>query len=404
MRILHLTPELPHDAGGGAGRAHEYLLCRRLVELGHDVLNISPVLPSESHLARALAEVGVENWVALRPSSEVLEAIEGVAREPTLVARAAAAPVLSVEMQIFWTRLRNLAQRAVSDWRPDVVVVVHDMAAAWASWLTPGTPALLALHDLHWEWYRSRARNRRQPLAALLRAEAWRHRRQLLSLLPRYAAATAVSTTEAAQLRAAANIPVSVIPTGVDTARLRPVPERSGPPRLLFTGTMSYPPNTEGITWFAEHVWKAVREEMPEAQLDVVGRDADAVRGLKRFDGITVVGRVPEMGPYFARAHAVIVPILTGAGVRVKVVEGMAAGRPIVSTSVGFGGLPHVIGGRHLLVADDPRAFATEAVRLLRDPALRAELSAEARTTIERHYDWRTLGNALEAVLSSIAT
>ncbi len=107
------------------------------------------------------------------------------------------------------------------------------------------------------------------------------------------------------------------------------------------------------------------------------------------------------MGPYFERAHVVVVPILTGAGIRVKIVEAMAAGRAIVSTSLGWEGLPHVIAGQHLLVADDAREFAAATTRLLREPELRRRIAAQARSLAEQHYDWRGLGDEQEAVLQS---
>ncbi len=105
------------------------------------------------------------------------------------------------------------------------------------------------------------------------------------------------------------------------------------------------------------------------------------------------------MDPYFARAHAVVVPILTGAGVRVKIVEAMAAGRAIVSTSLGWQGLPGVVPGQHLLVADDPGAFAAATIRLLTEPATRTAMAAEARVLAESRYDWRSLGDQLAGVL-----
>src|SRR2546427_3802344 len=124
-----MTPELPYEPGGGGGRGREYFLCRRLVELGHEVLNISPVLPEEAEHAQSLRAVGVENWVAQRPASHIAEAARAVASEPQVLGTALSSPVRALEMRVFWTRLRALAQRAVADWRPDVAVIGHDMAA-----------------------------------------------------------------------------------------------------------------------------------------------------------------------------------------------------------------------------------------------------------------------------------
>ena len=163
---------------------------------------------------------------------------------------------------------------------------------------------------------------------------------------------------------------------------------------------MNYGPNSEGIAWFAREVWPLVRAEVPDALVDVVGRNPpESVKQLDAIDGITVHGGVPEMAPYFAASNAVIVPILTGAGIRVKIVEAMAAGRAWVSTPLGAEGL-ELEPGRHGLVADGPRAFADSAIALLRDPELRTRIGREGRALAERRYDWRALGDELEATLA----
>lgn len=403
MRILHLTPELPHGQGGGGGRGHEYLMCRRLVELGHQVLNISPALPSEAPYAPDLPGVGVESWIAPRPASHLREAVEAMITDPAVLVSAARDPVRALEMRVFWIRMRRLVERACREWRPDVAVVVHGMASAWRGGLPAPLPSVLSLHDLHWHWYLSRARLTNGPAALLLRAEAERHRRHLFRVLGRYQAAIALSTTEGDELRRVGTIPVSVIPTGVDTSTLRPAPEEPGPPRLVFTGTLGYQPNSQGICWFADYVWPLVRRQLPDAQLEVIGRGPPpSVSALGEREGIAVIGPVPDMAPYFARAMVVVVPILTGAGIRVKIVEAMAAGRAAVSTSLGCEGLPYVEPGRHLLVADEPHDFARAVTDLLRDPRLRAGIAREARALAERRYDWRGLGDEQEAVMRDV--
>jgi glycosyltransferase involved in cell wall biosynthesis len=405
VRILHLTPELPYEPGGGGGRTREYWLCKRLADLGHAVLNISPALPQEVELADSLRSVGVECWVARRPATPREEVARAVGADPSVLAAAVARPVRALEMRVFETRMRPLIDRAVREWKPDVVLIGHDMAAAWVSALPPTLPAVLTLHNLTWHWYRSRARVAGGVRAAALRAEAVRYRRHVLRLLPRFHAVVPVSTIEADEIRALGLTRVELIPTGVDTEALRPAPEPpADPPQLLFTGTMSYAPNHEGIRWFADAVWPLVRRALPEARLDVVGKDPpDSVRALDGRDGIAVHGFVESMAPFFARAQAVVVPILTGAGIRVKIVEAMSAGRAIVSTSLGWEGLAYVEPGRHLLVADEPAAFADAAVRLLGDPALRERMAADARDLAVREYDWRSLGDRLERVLAEAA-
>ena len=379
MRVLHLTPELPFAPGGSGGQTFEFGLLRRLAELGHDVLNISPAEPAFMAHTGSLRDVGVESWVAPRPASQPLEALRAMLAEPAILATAAAAPVRALEMRVFWQRLRPLAEQALAQWRPDVALVGHDMAAAWGLGLGH-LPKALTLHNLTWRIYDAQAERATGAKRALLRAEAARYRRHVLRALPRYDALVAVSTDEAALLRATGHPHVELIPIGVDTEAIPAQPPAAGPPTLLFTGTMSYPPNAEGIVWFVQEVWPRVRDAVADARLEIVGRNPpEAVTALGAAPGVEVVGPVPSMAPWFARATVVVVPILTGAGIRVKIVEAMSARRAIVSTSTGWEGLAHVEPGRHLLVADSPDAFADAAIALLRDPAERERLAAAAR-------------------------
>ena len=403
MRILHLTPELPFAPGGGGGQTHEFFLLRRLAELGHDVLNISPAEPRWMAHTDALREVGVRNWVAPRPASQPLEAARALLEDPCVLATALTGPVRALEMRVFWRRLAPLVQRAIAEHRPEVVVVGHDMAAAWAQAIPREIPAVLTLHNLTWRWYESRARLAGGSRAALLRAEGARYRRHVLRTLDRYDLLLPVSTQEADELRALTAKRVELLPIGVDTQVLAPTPDAGAdPPRFLFTGTMSYPPNAEGARWLAAEVWPLVRAQLPQAQLTIVGKDPPAaVKALDGRAGIEVAGFVESMVPYFEQATAVLVPIRTGAGIRVKIIEAMSAGRAIVSTSLGWEGMVGVESGRHLLVADAPADFAAAAVRLIGEPQTRTAMAGAARELAVREYDWRSLGNRLGELLDS---
>ena len=136
----------------------------------------------------------------------------------------------------------------------------------------------------------------------------------------------------------------------------------------------------------------------------MVGKDPPPdVAALDGQEGITVHGFVESMAPHFAAAQVVVVPILAGAGIRVKIIEAMAAGRPVVSTPLGCEGLAGLEAGRHLLVAEDPQDFADSVVELLGDRQERTRLAAAARELAETAYDWRPLGNQLERVLREAA-
>jgi glycosyltransferase involved in cell wall biosynthesis len=333
----------------------------------------------------------------------VRETLDTVARAPALAARVGALPVLAWQVSVFWEELRPIAQRVVREWQPDVILVEHDNSAAWIADLPGSTPAVLVFQNVGPRYYESRAAASNGFARPAFRLEARRFRRLLGRTLSRYARLVAVSEPDRRDLEALAQgVPVELVPNGVASDELEPLPPSSEPATLLFTGTLSHPPNSEGIRWFADEVWPRVRAAQPEVRLLVVGRDPPPrVRELDAREGIEVVGPVPAMSPYFARATAVVVPLHSGGGTRLKILEALSCRRAVVSTSVGCEGLD-LADGSHLLVADGAPAFAEATLRLLDDAALRERLANAGREQAERLYDWRVLGDRLEKVLLDV--
>ncbi len=160
------------------------------------------------------------------------------------------------------------------------------------------------------------------------------------------------------------------------------------PPAVLFTGTMSYYPNEIGIRWFLETIWPRVRRQIENAECWIVGAaPPPAVRAWDGRDGVRVTGRVESITEYLWRAWIYIVPLTVGGGIRLKILEAMASGRPIVSTSIGCEGLEgrH---GEHWRVEDEPEGFAHSIVDLIQNPWKAEQLSVNARRLAEAVYDW----------------
>jgi glycosyltransferase involved in cell wall biosynthesis len=153
---------------------------------------------------------------------------------------------------------------------------------------------------------------------------------------------------------------------------------------------MFWPPNVEGVLWFAWNVWPRVVEQVPEARLAVVGKDPPReVRDLPRHvRNVVVTGYVPDPAPYLAETAVFIVPLRAGGGMRVKIVDAWCWGVPIVSTSIGAEGI-ELEDGRNILIADEPQALADAVVRVLRDPPLGRRLRENGRRWVEQRYDWR---------------
>ena len=182
-----------------------------------------------------------------------------------------------------------------------------------------------------------------------------------------------------------------VVPNGADLpARVSPVP-RGG--RLVFVGSLNYAPNAEGVRWWLREVGPLLPGDLPP--LTVVGRGAQAVLGNP--PGLQVVSDVPEVAPYLEQASVVVLPLRAGGGSRLKLIEAMAQGRPVVSTSKGAEGFP-VRHDRELLLADSPQALADAVTRIYRDPALAQRLATAGRTFAEA-YSWTALGARFAAAV-----
>ena len=231
----------------------------------------------------------------------------------------------------------------------------------------------------------------------------------------------AVSQTDAQALRQlATGLDVAVIPNGIDTDRYQPGPtdaagDADQPPTVVFVGKMDFRPNVDAVRWFAEAIWPQVRAAVPEAHFYAVGqRPHSRLDPLRADPAVTLTGWVEDVRPYIARAAIYVLPLRMGSGTRLKLLEGMALAKAIVSTHMGAEGFtaPAKDGQRGdpaygrvthdqelVLVRDnDPDAFARAVIALLRDPARRARLGANARAFVEAHYDWRVIIPRLEAL------
>ena len=180
------------------------------------------------------------------------------------------------------------------------------------------------------------------------------------------------------------------VPPGVDTEFFRPsINEKMISPRLAFLGSMDWLPNGEGALWFAREVLPRIRESVPEAKLRIIGRrPATEVRRLAEQDeNIEVTGTVDDVRPWLADCAAMVVPLLSGGGTRIKILEAMAQGLAVISTTVGAEGLPFE-NGKHLMLADDPASLAEVCVRLMNDAAKRDLLAMAARDEVVARYSW----------------
>jgi polysaccharide biosynthesis protein PslH len=196
---------------------------------------------------------------------------------------------------------------------------------------------------------------------------------------------------------------IEVVPNGVDIEFFHgQCAEQAVECRIIFTGAIDYYPNTDAVLFFSQQCWPFIRAQVPTVTWQIVGKDPPPqVQRLASLPGITVTGSVPDVRPYLASAAVAIAPILIGSGTRLKILEAFAMRKAVVSTSIGCEGLA-VEPGKHLLVADQPVAFAQAVVELLRDAEKRSKLEGAGRSLVEAEYSWEQCGTRLLHILENL--
>lgn len=191
---------------------------------------------------------------------------------------------------------------------------------------------------------------------------------------------------------------ISVVPTGVDLGKYRYDPTlRPSGFLVVFTGSMDWQPNIDGVEFFCRDIWPLVLQKIPHAKFRIVGRDPHPRVQRLSSPSVEVTGTVPSIIDHLREAAAIVVPLRIGGGTRIKIYEGMAMGKATVSTSVGAEGLD-VQHGRDILLEDSPAGLAEAIVTILQDEDVRRRIEAGAAATA-RKYDWSVITQQFVEVL-----
>jgi sugar transferase (PEP-CTERM/EpsH1 system associated) len=267
--------------------------------------------------------------------------------------------------------------------------------------------SILFTHNVEAEIWRRHVENAGHAASRRLLHQQWQRMLQFeRSALSRFDLVLAVSEADKQTFSRlypnAARRPIHVVQTGVDTTYFSPVPAASGNPHLVFTGSMDWLPNEDGMVFFVNDVLPHIRRAFPNVTLSIVGRaPTPAVQRLADRAGITVTGRVDDVRPHVGAGTVYVVPLRIGGGTRLKIFEAMAMGKAVVSTTIGAEGLP-VTPGQNILLADEPEAFAGAVVALLRDARMRARIESEARRLVVERYDWSAVASDFERALQRV--
>lgn len=255
-----------------------------------------------------------------------------------------------------------------------------------------GCRTVLFQHNVEAAIWKRHATVRTNPLSrAYFTEQARRMERFERKECRRFDQVVAVSRADAEALEREYGIAgVGDVPTGVDTEYFRPANRGPREPHdLVFTGSMDWMPNADGIAWFVDDVLPLIHRRLPDVTLTVVGRNPPSgIRALAERDRrLRVTGTVPDVRPYLERASVFVVPLRVGGGTRLKIYEAMAMERSVVSTTIGAEGLP-IEQGRHALIADSSEGFASAVLGLLQDPARATTMGLTAGEWVRRNYSW----------------
>lgn len=241
------------------------------------------------------------------------------------------------------------------------------------------------------------------------RAYAKRTSRQLQSLeyraLKDFDAHIVVSSRDREKLLSLQNhVPIYVIENGVDTAYYSDTQIGIDRHRILFVGSMDYHANVDAVTSFVRDVWPGVHKLKPKLVMTIVGKDPVLeVRALASVPGVEITGTVDDVRPLYREAVAAVVPLRVGGGSRLKILEAMAAGVPVISTTLGAEGL-EVLTGENIAIADSDEELTQSVLRIAENEPERQRLIVGGRALVQKRYDWSSIGDSLYQVYEQVMT
>lgn len=273
--------------------------------------------------------------------------------------------------------------------RYDVAVLEHFWSAPFARQLRPHAGKLvLDLHNIESEWHERMAQTNRWPFSHGHRRFAAAARRLERQLLTDFDTVMVTSEREAAKpgLERATVYPntIPAVPPVVRTRRMQ----------IVFSANLEYQPNVAAVKWFGEEIWPLLQRRHPGIELVLVGRRPEAVRGVLPPGRVRTTGEVADALPEIGSSLAAIVPIRSGSGTRIKILEAWAAGTPVVSTTLGAEGLP----AEAIAIADSAEGFAAKVSYLIANEKERDLLAAAGRKAFNNGFTWEAGWKVLEGL------
>ena len=398
MNILFLTPYVPYPLNnGGLIRVHHLLL-----NLGkkHKVTAIC-MEPDNDAQAQGI-DVFKEHGIEIKTVPVANSQKQGLKRIFQLLSLVSSKPYQ--HKQYYSKAMQAEISKHLQPGNYDLLMVEFSQMGYYK--LNSNIPSFVDQHNVEYEIMLRTYETEKSPLRKLLAFSEWKkYYKQEIENCEKFTACLTTSKRDAEIMQQRSpGMECHVIPNGVDSEFFHPDFDSSNQPEIdpnmvLFTGTISYYPNTEGILWFYKNIWPLIIAKNPEATFCIAGKSPPPeVQAIADSDSaVTATGMVDDMRDYYQKAAVVVVPLRVGGGTRLKILEGMSMSKAIVSTSVGAEGIEHT-DGSDILLKDTPEDFSDAVVAVMNDASLRQKLEQGGRNLVEAKYDWRAVTDKLSDV------
>lgn len=264
--------------------------------------------------------------------------------------------------------------------------------------IAPHLPVIMRTHNIeHAIWYRV-ADEEKNPLKRYVLTLLARRLEQFeYQMLPRFDAIASISPADTQIMKNKGGMPeIMTLPVGVNMDKYPYLPpDSAATPNLFFIGSLDWLPNRMGLHWLFEKVMPVVQQTYPKVQLVVAGRNASPDFLTQQISGVHIIGEVPNAITFMQEQGIMLAPLFSGSGMRVKIIEGMALGKPIVATSIAAEGIA-CQSGKDIFIADEPQQFAQHICQLLSDHQFCQQLGANARTFVHKYHNNSVLVAQLE--------
>jgi glycosyltransferase involved in cell wall biosynthesis len=380
----------PLTDGGAIG---VFNITKSLAELGHKVTLVTYPLDTQQETAEGILALSVYANVIVSPRTLP-------SRTSTLLRTMfrGAYPIERRMMPEMYALLEQVVQKSEFD----IVHVDHAHMGRYGLWLKRkfNLPILLREHNFESLIYERFAKVDPSPLKrTIARVHGRRLKKEEVTFIRAFDSVAAITEVDASLMRKEVpNANIRVISAGVDTDFFQPISQSEDSNRILWVGSLAWDPNVDAVRYFLDSIFPLVLKQNPSITLDIVGGDSEKlVTKIQRFgENVRFHGRVPDIRDYLAASAVVVVPLRIGGGMRLKLLDFFAAGKAVVSTSIGAEG-NEAQDNVHLLIRNTPDSFAEAIMRLLRNREKRLELGKNARQLVLQRYSWSVIAQEFSA-------